>query len=146
MSPSITIERVWADDHCVEFEISTLDGCSHFCVKVYAGHEKLETLVADLDHFKGQACGGTYDLEFGKFGPEFANGAFQARLHFQPHGRGQLLITVRAESVWRPFGKMEVASSATLYLKSEPGLLDRFIGELRRLCSAAQDKATFECV
>ena len=146
MTPSIIIEKVWADDDVMEFEITTSDGCSQFCVKVYAGHEKLESLVADLDRFKGQVYGGIFDLEFGKFGPEYANGAFQARLHFHPDGRGHLFITVRAESEWRPFSKTDVASRADLYLKSEPGLLDRFIGELRRVCSGTQDKATFECV
>jgi len=146
VTPSIAIEKVWSDSDVVEFEITTSDGCSQFCVKVYAGHENLESLIADLDRFKGQVYGGIYDIEFGKFGPEYANGAIQARLHFHPDGRGHLFITVRAESEWRPFSKTDVASHAILYLKSEPGLLDRFVGELRRLVSGTQDKATLECV
>ena len=146
MTPSIAIEKVWSDDDVVEFEITTSDGCSQFRVKVYAGHANLESLVADLDRFKGQVYGGIYDMEFGKFGPEYANGAFQARLHFHPDGRGHLFITVHAESDWRPFSKTDVASHATLYLKSEPGLLDRFIRELRRVGAGTQDKAAFECV
>jgi hypothetical protein len=90
--------------------------------------------------------GGIYDMEFGKFGREYANGAFQARLHFHPDCRGHLFITVRAESEWSPFSKSEVASRATLYLKSEPGLLDKFIGEMRKVLCGTQGKATFECV
>jgi hypothetical protein len=89
--------------------------------------------------------GGIYDIEFGKFGPEFANGAFHARLHFHPDARGHLFVTVHAESDWRPFGKKEVASRASLYLKSEPVLLDNFIGELRSMISGSNDKAIFEC-
>jgi hypothetical protein len=146
LMPSIVIEKIWSDDDVVEYEITTLDGCSQFCVKVYAGHEKLNLLIADLDRFKDQVHSGTYDIEFGKFGPEYANGAFHARLHFHPNGRGSLFVTVHAESGWRPFSKTEVASRTTLYLRSEPGLLDRFIGELRRVLSGTQDKATFECV
>jgi hypothetical protein len=146
MTPSIAIEKVWFDDHVVEFEITTSDGCSRFCVRVCTGHEQLESLVADLDRFKSQVYGGIYDVEFGKFGPEYASGAFQARLHFAPDGRGTLFITVHAESDWRPFSRTEVASRATLYLKSEPGLLDKFIEELRRVGSGTSDKATFECV
>lgn len=146
MAPSIVIEKVWSDDHVVEFEITASDGSSSFCVKVYTGHENLKTMLADLDRFKDQLYGGIYDMKLGEFGPEYANGAFQARLHFHPEGRGGLFITVRAESDWRPFSKTDVASRATLYLKSEPGLLDRFIGELRRVSSGTQDKATFECV
>src|SRR5262245_34670992 len=121
MMPSIAIEKVWYDDDVVEFAITTSDGCSSFCVKVYAGQESLKSLLAELDRFKDQLYGGIYDMKFGEFGPEFANGAFQARLHFHPDGRGHLFITVRAESEWRPFSKMDVASRATLYLKSEPG-------------------------
>jgi hypothetical protein len=146
MKPSIVIEKVWSDDLVVEFEITTSDGWSQFCVRAYVGHKHLETVVADLDRFKSQVYDGIYDIEFGKFGPEFANGAFLARLHFYPEGRGGLFITVRTESDWRPFSKTEVASRATLNLKSEPALLDRFIGELRRIYSGTQDNATFECV
>jgi hypothetical protein len=146
MTPSIVLAKVWSDDDVVEFAITTSDGCSQFFVKVYVGHEKLESLAADLDSFKGQVYGGIYDMEFGKFGPEYANGAFQARLHFHPKGQGHLYITVRAESDWRQFSTTDVASQVTLYLKSEPALLDRFIGELRRVWSGTQDKATFECV
>ena len=146
MTPSIAIEKVWFDDDVMEFEITMSDGCSQFRSKVYAGYKNLEKLVEDLDCFKSQLFGGIYDMEFGQFGPEFANGAFQARLHFHAEGRGHLFITVRAESDWYPFSKSDVASRATLYLKSEPSLLDRFIGELVRVVSGTQDKATFECV
>jgi hypothetical protein len=146
MTPSITIKKIWFDDDVVEFEITTSDGCSQFCVKIYAGHQALESLICDLDRFKSQVHGGIYDIEFGKFGPEYANGAFQARLHFHTPGRGRLFITVNAESDWHLFSKTEVASRATLYLKSEPGLLDTFINELRRVSSGSNERAIFECV
>jgi hypothetical protein len=146
MTPSIAIEKVWSDDDVVELAITTSDGCSSFYVKAYTGHENLKSLVAGLDCFKDQLYGGIYDMKLGEFGPEYANGAFQARLHFHPDGRGHLFITVHAESDWRPFSKTDVASCATLYLKSEPALLDRFIGELRRVSSATHGSATFECV
>jgi hypothetical protein len=146
MSSYLNVEKVWSDDVMMEFEITTADGCSQFCVKVYSGHSEFEALIVDLDRFKREIYGGIYDIEFGKFGPEFANGAFQARLHFDPDGRGKLFITVHAESDWVPFKKTEVASRALLYLKSQPVLLDNFIDELRRIISGSNDKATFECV
>jgi hypothetical protein len=146
MTPHITIEPIWSDEHIVEFEITTSDGCSRFCVKVYAGRPALESLIADLERFKSEVYGGIYDVEFGQFGPEYASGAYQARLHFDPSGRGRLWITVKAESDWHTLGIKEVASQATLYLESEPGLLDNFIKELRRLNSGSTDKATFECI
>jgi len=82
----------------------------------------------------------------GKFGPEYANGAFRARLNFDMEGRGQLFVTVHAESDWYPFSRTHVASRATLYLSSEPGLLGQFIQELRQVHSGARDAAALECV
>jgi hypothetical protein len=90
--------------------------------------------------------GGIYDIKFGEFGHEYASGAFQARLHFPQDGCGHLFITVRVESDWRPFNKADVASCATIYVMSEPALLDRFIGELGRVSSGKQENATLECV
>ena len=95
---------------------------------------------------KSVSLGEIYDIEFGKFGPEYASGAFHARLHFDMEGRGQLFVTVHAESDWYTFSRTHVASRATLYLRTEPGLLDRFIEELRRVSSGTQDKAELECV
>jgi hypothetical protein len=146
MPSHLEIKKVWSDDDVVEFEVTTLDGCSQFCIKVYAGHSEFEALIADLDRFKRRIYGGIYDIEFGKFGPEFANGALHARLHFDTEGRGQLFITVHAESDWHPFKKTEVAGRASFYLKSEPVLLDNFIDALRGIISGSNDKATFECV
>jgi hypothetical protein len=146
MTPYIAIKKVWADEHAVEFEITTFEGCSLFCVKVYAGHQVLQSLIVDLDGFKNQVYGGIYDMEFRKFGPEYANGAYQARLHFDSSGCGRLWITAKAESDWHPFSRSEVASQATLHLMSQPVLLDNFIEELRGVQSGTNDKATFECV
>jgi hypothetical protein len=140
----ITFEKVWSDEHVVEFEITTLDGCSQFFVKVYAGPDKLESLVEDLKRFVREVYGGIYDVEFGKFGPEYAGGAFHVRLHLDTEG--QLFVTVHAESDWYSFSCTHVASRATLYLRTELGLLDRFIDELRQVSSGSQDKAALECV
>jgi hypothetical protein len=146
MKPSIALKKIWYDSDVVEFEITTSDGSSQFCVMVYMGHENLKLLIAELNDFKDKLYGGIYDMKFGEFGPEYANGAFRARLHFLTDGRGVLFINVSTESDWHPFGNKEVASQATLYLKSDPALLDRFISELRRVSSGTQDMATLECV
>jgi hypothetical protein len=146
MTPQIAIEKVWTDDDVDEYKITTSDGCSGFCTKVYVGHGALDSLLAGLDRFKSQIYGGIYDVALGSFGPEYANGAFHARLHFARDGRGHLYITVNAESEWHQFNTMEVASRATLYLKSEPALLDRFIGELRGITTGVAGKVIFECV
>jgi hypothetical protein len=61
----ITLKNVWSDENLVEFEITTSDGCSTFCVKVYAGLQSLETLAADLERFAPNVFGGICDIESG---------------------------------------------------------------------------------
>lgn len=137
MKSGLSFSKAWSDTDLVEFEIRATDGLSVFCNKVYVDHAALDETVAGLDAFKRQMRGGVYDMAFGSFGPEYASGAFLARLHF--HAPGRLAITVKAESEWRPFKAEKVASNATLYLSSEPALLDNFIEELR---SVAKGDAT----
>jgi hypothetical protein len=48
-----------------------------------------------MNIFKLHIYGGLFDLEFGEFGPEYANGAFHARFHFQ--GRAKIYITVKKQ-------------------------------------------------
>ena|SRR5690349_24821245 len=142
MTARISITRLWSDEHVAELDIETSDGASVFRIQTYVGHDDIPDLVTDLDRFKQQVYGGIYDLEFGKFGPEYAGGAFFTRFHFHPAEHGRLRITIKAESDWHEFSETKVASSAILYLKSEPAQLDRFIDELRGLGVGGNTQAT----
>lgn len=144
MARGIRIERVWFDDDLVELQIDVSDGESSFSNRVYVAHSHLAETVARLDAFRQQVHGGLADVRFGEFGPEYANGAFHARFHFPEPSK--LYITSRQESEHAEFGNKTVASCATLYLQSEPALLDRFVGELRSLASSARDDAVLEAV
>ena len=133
MEAGIFFEKKWSDDDLIELEVVASDGRSQFCTRVYVGHDSLTKLATDLDRFKSHIHGGVFDVCLGEFGPEYANGAFHARLHFHPPGRGILFITVHAESDWREFTKTQVANEATLHVTTEPALLDTFVAELRAL-------------
>ena len=61
------------------------------------------------------------------------------RLHFQKPGK--LYITIEAQSGFEEFGIKNVASEATLYLRSEPVLLDNFIVELNGFNAGKRDVA-----
>jgi hypothetical protein len=139
MKAGITLKQVWSDDDLVELEVASSDGTSMFCTKVYVGCRNLEQLTSDLEVFRNHLHGGLYNISFGQFGPEYASGAFEARLHFYKPGR--LAVSVRAESGWHEFKKSEVASNATLYFMSEPVLLDNFLEELKRLKSGVSSEA-----
>ena len=142
MNPGISLSKIWFDDDMVKLKIDSFDGNSLFSTNVYVGHEQLNSLVAGLSIFKDHVHGGIYDIELGSFGREYASGAFRARLHFQE--RGQIYITLAAQSEFEEFGRKNVASEATLYLRSEPALLDNFIGELKALTAGKRDDANLE--
>lgn len=144
MEKGIRIVRIWSDDDVVELKIEVSDGTSCFVNKVYAGHLDLADAISSLDAFRTHVHGGLLDIRFGEFGCEYASGAFHARLHFPKPGR--LHITCQQESEFAEFGKKTVASTATMYLLSEPALLDRFISELRQLASDSESNAHLEAV
>ncbi len=143
-NPHILFEKLWFDVHLIELRIEVSDGESKFANKVYVGHEHLQEVLRELENFKKQIHHGTYDIAFGEFGIEYANGAFRARLHF--HLPGKLHISTQQQSDYFEFSKNKVASEARMYLKSEPGLLDDFILELSALSAGNSSKACFECV
>lgn len=144
MKSGIHISRVWSDADVVELRILVSDGVSSFSNHAYVGPAALKGAVASLQVFKDQVHGGLLDLRFGEFGPEYASGAFHARFHFPAPGR--LFVSCEQESEFVEFAKKEVASRATLYLQSEPALLDRFIGELRAVAAGISEGAVLEAV
>ena len=85
-------------------------------------------------------------MRFGKFGPEYANGAIHARFEFHRSGNGKLSITARAESDWNEFTNTKVASNATLFLRTEPALFDNWLKALKALANGKRDDAVLECI
>lgn len=144
MRCGITLVKIWSDADVIEARITTSDGTSSFTSEVYIGHPSLEEIATDLTTFKERVHGGLLDLRFGEFGPEYAGGAFHARLHFQKPGR--LYVTCRQQSGFEDFTLTKVASEATLYLKTEPALLDRFIEELTDISTQTRDEAYLEAI
>lgn len=144
MKPGIYFKKIWFDDDVVELKIDSFDGNSLFSNKVYVGHQGMKDLIAELSVFRDHVYGGSYDIQMGEFGPEYASGAFHARLHFHKHS--QIHITIKAQSEFEEFGMKNVASEATIYLVSEPILLDNFIAELKALSSGLRDEAKLEAV
>ena len=128
----------------MELRIEVSDGASLFCNQVYVGYADFSDAVSQLDTFKDHIHGGLLDMRFGEFGPEYASGAFHARFHFpQP---GKLYITSKQQSGFEDFGRKNVASEATLYLKTEPVLLDNFLEQLKALNSKKRDDAFLETI
>ncbi len=127
MQKGIKMTKVWFDDDGIELKIDVSDGTSVFSNKVYAGYQTMDDLASNLSVFREHIHGDLLDVRLGEFGPEYASGAFHACLHFPRPGH--LYITCRMESDFQEFSIKKVASKATLYLKTEPVLLDNFISE-----------------
>jgi hypothetical protein len=142
MKPGISFTKIWSDDDAVELRIQVSDAQSVFVNEVYVGHQELADLVVNLNRFKTHVHGGIHDIAFGSFGPEYANGAFHARLHFQD--RGIVFVAVRSQCSFEEFGKKNVASEATLHVKTEPALLDNFVEEIKGMCEGERDEAALE--
>lgn len=144
MKPSIRFVKEWSDEHVVELRIAICDGTSLFVNRIYAGHDQLRNTVAGLRGFARQIEDGMFDLRFGEFGPEYASGAFEARLRFRKHGK--ILARVRAQSEFNVFEDENLASAATLNLMSEPALLDEFIRALHALSEGTSPEAELEAI
>ena len=144
MKPGIHFKKIWFDNDVVELRIDSCDGVSLFSNQVYVGPQMLEDLIDGLNTFRNDVYGGLYDIALGAFGPEYARGAFHARLHFQTHSK--IHITIKAQAEFAEFGMQHVASEAVLYLISEPVLLDNFIAELKALTGGSRDEAKLEAI
>jgi hypothetical protein len=131
MQPSIKLEKIWDDEDITELRITVNNGHSSFSHSVYLGNHKLGELYKSLDVFKAHYFGGLRDIELGRFGREYANGAFHARLHFPKPGN--LYIATNQQSEFFEFKGQEVASEAKMYLSTEPVLFDNFLLELKSL-------------
>jgi hypothetical protein len=144
LKPKIHIKKIWFDEDIIELQVSVCDGNSVFVNSTYAGWADLKVKAKSIDEFRSHVFGGIHDLAFGSFGAEIANGAFQARLHYNSHKH--LYISTRQQSEYFEFSVMKVANEASLFLKSEAGLLDRFVLELTALANGNTDEATLECL
>lgn len=144
MQKGIQMTKVWFDADLIELKIEVSDGTSLFSNKVYAAYHTMDALASNLSVFREHIHGGLLDIRLGEFGPEYASGAFHARLHFPRPGN--LYITCKMESDFEEFSIKKVASEATLYLKTEPVLLDNFISELKSLNAKRRDNANLEAI
>lgn len=142
----IQFKKIWSDEDAIELCVEVCNGTSLFSNKVYIEINGIEELVKDLKIFRSQIRGGIYDINFGSFGPEYASGAFEARLHFHEAGKGMLYISTRQQSGFEIFKENKVASEARMYLKAEPALLDQFIAELGDVNLGHRSDARIQCL
>ena len=143
MKPHIIFRKIWNDDEIIELLIEVSDCRSVFTNKVYIALDGVQNLIKDLSIFRDHIHGGIYDIMFGNFGHEYANGGFHCRLQF--YGVGQLLISTHQQSEFEEFSKIKVASEAKMYLRTEPVLLDNFISELKLLNLEINNEAILDC-
>ena len=140
----ILITRRWSDEDVAQLAFEVCDGVSVFVTEAYVPLDWGSVGAAALRTLGPQIYGGMFNMEAGEGGPEYASGAFYARFHwFKPN---QLLISTRQQGEYFDFKRSEVASTARMYLRTEPALLDRFIAELPSLDEPQGGRAELQCV
>ena len=144
MQLGIRIVKVWFDNDLTELKIEVSEGTSLFSNRVYVQPGTLADVISDLNVFRKHIHGGILDIRLGEFGPEYANGAFHARFHFQELGK--LYITCKQQSKFEDFPLRLVANEATIHLKTEPVLLDNFIADLKVLNIGNSEEAYLEAI
>lgn len=146
MEAQILFKRLWTDieDKTSTLEVLVSDGYSTFSNQVYLSNNA-------LDHVEGKICllcddyyNGSYDLNIGIFGKEYAYGAFRA--HFRFYEPGKLCISTTQETDFFKFAGETVANQAHMHLRSEPALLQNFSAELTLLVNGALDEAKLICL
>ena len=135
MEAMLKLTKNWADADMVDMTVYACDGNGALSTNIYIGHAQLRDAAAALKGFNGTL----FDLEFGKFGPEYAAGAMLARLHLRP--RGLVVITIRLQSPFASYGNTQVASEATLYLVTELGMLDEFSRAVQAISNGQCEEA-----
>jgi hypothetical protein len=112
--------------------------------EAYASLDWGTAAAAALRAFGEQIHGGLFDLEAGKEGPEYASGWFRARLHY--YKPNQLLISTIQHGEFFSFKDSRTAPTATMFLRTEPSLLDQFIAALPALDASDGGHAVLQCV
>jgi hypothetical protein len=144
MQKRIGFTRIWSDNDLIELRVLVADENSSFSNTVHVSGTGLQSLAEELSIFRDHVHGGIKDIRIGEFGPEYANGAFHARLHFRDPGK--LFISTHQQSEFSSFSVGDVASEARMYVISEPILLDNFILEFERLARGVNEEAILVCV
>lgn len=145
MPAGITIEKAWSDEHLMELRVTVSDGRSAFVQTSYVGYEELEGIHGDLESFSAGLPNGEMRIQFGKFGPDHANGAFRADL--RGIGAGRVRISTSQETEFDEFPDgTSATSSAKLHLVVEPAALDRFLPDLRLLAEGHRSEARLDGV
>lgn len=144
MNPRIAITRKWSDADMAQLAFEVCDGVSLFANHAYAPLNWGAGGAAALRTFGRQIHGGLFNLEAGAEGPEYAGGSFRARFHW--YKPGQLLISIQQQGDFFTFKGTGVAPEASMFLRTEPALLDRFIDALPALDAADGSEAVLDCV
>ncbi|HEX2460414.1 MAG TPA: hypothetical protein VHJ58_09730 [Vicinamibacterales bacterium] len=144
MLPRIAITRTWSDDDVAQLTFEVCDGVSVFTNEAYASLDWGATAAAALRTLGRQIHGGLFNLEAGEGGPEYASGSFRARFHY--HKPNQLLISTIQQGDFFRFKGGQVAPTATMFLRTEPSLLDQFIAALPALDAPDGGQAVLQCV
>ena len=144
MEPHIAIKVSEYDEDIIELTFEVCDGTSQMVSSAIVNLDWLQSHAHGLTTFSQQVYGGIYNVRAGEIGPEYAGGAFRARFHY--YRPTALLISTFQQSGFFQFKDTRSAVQAKLFLRTEPGLLDQFIGELQALHRDKDGVGVLKCI
>ena len=144
MLPRIAITRTWSDNDVAQLTFEVCDGVSVFATDAYASPDWGAVAATALRTFGRQVHGGLFNLKAGEGGPEYAGGSFRARFHY--YKPNQLLISTTQQADFFSYKGSRAAPTATMFLRTEPSLLDQFIAALPALDAPDGGQAVLQCV
>jgi hypothetical protein len=142
LAPRVELQRLWSDEDLAWLTWTMCNGESLFTTHFWASHHDVDGMVQSLELFRTALHQGRWSYHVGGFGTEFAGGALSLEMHTME--RGLIVLSARAESESREVAGRRLASEASMYFVTEPGLLDRFVGELAAAAKGKGGTAVLE--
>lgn len=128
-------------DQTLEVVVKIASGDTRFAIWTYSSSDELAMLCNQLEKFAISMRSGVVDFQLGKFGQEYANGAFNMRCFIA--NPGMISIRVRAESEYFPNGNILTADNFVVHMHAVASSLDNFILDLSKILSGEQTSAYF---
>lgn len=122
--------------------VSISDRTSFFNVFMYIHISSIAKLRKALCDLEIPAHGRNFEFQLGNFEPNVGGGGL--RIKMLPQKSGKVLLQISAQSEWFEFYGELVKKNCSMFLVTEPVLIDNFIVSLESLCKYENDFSALE--
>lgn len=127
----IEIKRQSRDDGFDSYRALLSDDQCSFNVSMYIAHSSIAALKKQLSDFDVLQCDHDVEFQLGNFDVNVAGGGIRVKI--SPREKGRIFLKIFAQSEWFEFNGESVKKVSSMYLVTEPVLIDHFISSLNSL-------------